>query len=259
MTNDVAPFCWYELMTTDLAAAEAFYAKVIGWTAKDSGLGSHPYTVLSIGETAVAGAMALPQPLRDAGVPPHWIAYVRVEDVDAILPRLVAAGGTVHRAPEDIPGIGRFAVVADLHGAAFCLFRESAPAPAGGAAADPYPPGRVGWHELHADDGEGAFAFYSGLFGWTETDRMDMKELGYYRLFATGGPAVGGMMTRMPMVPRAVWLFYFSVDVLDAAIERLTVAGGRTTLDPMEVPGGAWIVHALDPQGGAFALVAPKR
>jgi predicted enzyme related to lactoylglutathione lyase len=258
MTN-VAPFCWYELMTTDLAAAESFYGSVVGWRAADSGMPGFHYSILSMGETAVAGAMALPEHLLAAGVPPHWIGYVRVEDVDAMLPRLVAAGGAVHKGAEDIPGVGRFAVVADPHGAAFCLFREASPPPAREADTDPCPPGRVGWHELHAGDGEAAFAFYSALFGWTETERMDMGAMGVYRLFATGGPAVGGMMTRMPQTPRPFWLYYFGVEAIDAAIARIGAGGGTVINGPMEVPGGAWIVQAIDPQGAMFALVAPKR
>ncbi|WP_333823130.1 VOC family protein [Pinisolibacter sp.] len=259
MSETVAPFCWYELMTTDLSAAEAFYGGVVGWTAKDSGMSGFRYSIFSMGETGIAGAMALPEPLAAAGVSPHWIGYVRVEDVDAMLPRLLAAGGAVLKPAEDIPGVGRFAVVADPHGAAFCLFREASPAPARQPDADPYPRGRIGWHELHAGDGEAAFAFYAALFGWTETERMDMGPMGFYRLFATGGPAVGGMMTRMPQTPRPFWAFYFNVEAIDAAIERATAAGGSVVHGPMEVPGGAWIVQAIDPQGAIFALVAPKR
>ncbi len=260
-----APFCWYELMTSDLTAAEAFYATVIGWTAADSGMSGFRYSIFSAGETGVAGAMTLPEELCAARVPPHWIGYVRVEDVDAALPRLIAAGGSVHRPAADIPGVGRFAVVADPGGAALCLFREAMPAPARDPAEVPTgpagtcPPGRVGWHELQAHDGDAAFAFYAALFGWSEVERMDMGAMGFYRLFATGGPAVGGMMTRIPEAPRPFWLYYFGVEALDAAVDRLSAAGGRVVMGPMEVPGGAWIVQAFDPQGAMFALVAPRR
>lgn len=259
MTSTAAPFCWYELMTTDLAAAQAFYAKVVGWSTRDSGMPGFAYSLLSSGGLDVAGAMALPPHLVEAGVPPHWIGYVRVEDVDAMLPRLVAAGGSVHKPAEDIPGVGRFAVVADPHGAGFCLFREAAPMPPREPDPNPCRPGFVGWHELQAGDGDAAFAFYASLFGWTEADRHDMGPMGVYRLFATGAGAVGGMMTKVPQCPRPFWLYYFGVEALDAAIERLTAAGGRVAMGPMEVPGGAWIVQAFDPQGAMFALLAQSR
>jgi predicted enzyme related to lactoylglutathione lyase len=61
----------------------------------------------------------------------------------------------------------------------------------------------------------------------------------------------------MPAPPH--WLFYFNVPALDAAIAMVTGGGGSVINGPMEVPGGAWIVQCFDPQGAAFALVAPKR
>jgi len=265
MTTEVAPFCWYELMTDDVAASTAFYEAVVGWTAKDAGLATHPYTIFGSGEIGAAGAMTLPPEACAAGARPGWIGYIRVEDVDAALTRLVAAGGSVHKPAADIPGVGRFAVVADPHGASFCLFREAMPAPTppeggpNGGPAGTCPPGRIGWHELHAGDGEAAFAFYAALFGWSETERMDMGPMGFYRLFSTGGPAIGGMMTKMAEIPHPFWLYYIGVEAIDAAIARLTAAGGTVVMGPMEVPGGAWIVQALDPRGAMFALVAPKR
>ena len=255
--SEAAPFCWYELMTTDLPAAEAFYGAVVGWAARDSGMPGFRYALLSIGGVDIAGAMALPPHLVAAGVPPHWLGYVRVEDVDAMLARLVAAGGAVHKPAEDIPGVGRFAVVADPHGAAFCLFREAAGQNSAPAAADA--PGHIGWHELNAGDGPAAFDFYSGLFGWTKTEAMPMGELGVYQLFAAGGEAIGGMLTKMADCPMPFWLFYFNVPSLDAALDRVKAGGGRLIVEPMQVPGGSWIAQGFDPQGAIFALVAPTR
>ncbi|MDK9696416.1 MAG: VOC family protein [Siculibacillus sp.] len=255
--TDAAPFCWYELMTPDTAAAEAFYGSVIGWSAKDAGMPGLGYTIFSAGELPVAGVMALPDDLVAAGVPPHWTGYVRVEDVDAMLPRLTDAGGAIVKPAEDIPGVGRYAVVADLHGAVFCLFREAdveTPAPVA-----PMTPGHVGWHELSAGDGPSAFAFYSGLFGWTAAEAMPMGELGVYQLFAAGGAPIGGMLTKMADCPKPFWLFYFNVPALDLALERVRAGGGSVILEPMEVPGGSWIGQCLDPRGAMFAVVAPAR
>ena len=123
----------------------------------------------------------------------------------------------------------------------------------------PGTPGHVGWHELHAGDGESAFAFYSGLFGWAKGEAMDMGTMGVYQIFATGGAPCGGMMTKTPQTPAPFWLYYFNVDALDAAISRVQDAGGQIIIDPMQVPGGSWIVHGLDPQGAIFAMVGPKR
>jgi len=214
------------------------------------------YTLLSVGTTPVGGLMPIPEAARTGGARPGWNGYIAVDDVDAYAKRVKAAGGAVHRPPEDIPGVGRFSVVADPHGATFNLFKgnsdqESAPAAPGTS-------GHVGWHELHAGDGVSAFAFYSGLFGWTKAEAMDMGAMGVYQLFATGDAPCGGMMTKMPQTPAPFWLYYFNVDAVEAAMARVKDAGGQIIHGPMEVPGGSWIAHGLDPQGAIFAMVGPK-
>ena len=250
-------FVWYELMTSDAAAATRFYQSVDAWQVKVAPMPGGDYTMLSAGEIGVGGLMALPADACAAGVPPHWGGYIGVDDVDAYVKRVTAAGGKLLREAQDIPDVGRFAVVADPYGAAFMLFRGSSdqtPAPK-----VPNTPGQIGWHELHAGDGAGAFAFYSKLFGWTKGEAMDMGPQGVYQIFNTGGDTMGGMMTKMPETPQPFWLFYINVASLDAAVERVTAGGGKIFMGPMEVPGGSWIVNGTDPQGAYFALVAPKR
>ena len=250
-------FVWCELMTTDDAAATAFYSAVIGWSAKDAGAAHVRYTILSAGETGVGGLVELPKSAQDAGARPAWIGYIAADDVDAMAARVMGAGGAIHCGPDDIPGVGSFAKVTDPQGAAFTLFRPldggPAPPPAGAT------PGRVGWHELHAADREAAFAFYAGLFGWTKAEAIDMGPMGIYQLFATGGAAAGGMMTKMEAMPAPFWLYYFNVDDIDAAMTRAKGAGGQVVHGPHEVPGGSWIARCVDPQGAMFAMVAPGR
>jgi predicted enzyme related to lactoylglutathione lyase len=257
MATSPSPFIWYELMTDDTAAAEAFYRSVVGWQAKDAGMPGLAYTLLSVGDVQVGGMMALPPEALAAGARPGWIGYLAVDDADASAARIRAAGGAVHRAPEDIPGIGRFAVVTDPHGAAFIVMRPFSDAqplqPAPGT------PGHVGWHELHAGDLDSAWAFYAAQFGWTRDQAIDMGPAGTYQLFATGGPAVGGMMTKTPDMPAPMWLYYFNVDGVDAAVARVTQGGGQLLFGPEQVPGGSWIVQCTDPQGAMFALVGMRR
>jgi hypothetical protein len=66
----------------------------------------------------------------------------------------------------------------------------------------------------------------------------------------------GGMMTKPPMVPVPVWGYYFNVDTIQAAIERVKAGGGTIVNGPHQVPGGQWIVQGVDPQGANFALVS---
>jgi predicted enzyme related to lactoylglutathione lyase len=249
-------FIWYDLMTTDTRAAQAFYGKVVGWSAKDSGVAGQSYTIFSAGDAGVAGLMDIPEDARRGGVQPAWMGYIGVDDVDLWAERVQGKGGKVHRPPTDIPTVGRFAVVSDAQGAGFMLFAPIGPdqAPPNSKA-----PGHVSWRELRTLDGAKAWDYYSGLFGWTKGNAIDMGEGGLYQLFQYGGEDVGGIMKKMAHTPAPSWLFYFNVESIDAAQARVEAAGGRVCNPPMQVPGGAWILEAIDPQGADFALVAPKR
>jgi uncharacterized protein len=249
-------FVWYDQMSNDLAGSEKFYSKVVGWSLEPNTMNNQKYTLLKAGEGMVGGLMPIPEDAAKMGVRPAWMGYIAVNDVNAYADKVKAAGGAIHRPPAEIPNVGTFAVAGDPSGAGFLLFKgEGGEAP----AQDPMKPGHVGWHELHGGDPETSFAFYSGLFGWTKGETMNMGPMGTYQIFKTKGQQAGGMMKKMAQEPVSHWLYYFTVDAIDAAQERVKSAGGQVINGPMEVPGGAWIINGLDPQGAMFALVAPKR
>jgi predicted enzyme related to lactoylglutathione lyase len=258
MTASVCSFVWHDLITTDTAAAKAFYAQVFGWSMQ-AFPGENEYTVVSAGSVGVGGIMPIPAQACERGAPACWQGYIAVPDVDVWAARVQAKGGATIQPPQDIPNVGRFAVVADLHGAVFILFKANAsegamPNRPQGA------PGTVGWNELHAGSGLAAFDWYSELFGWSQVRDVDMGPMGVYRLFSTGGPdAAGGMMTKMPEAPVPFWAYYFNVETLDAAMERVKVAGGKVLNGPVEVPGPMFIANCQDPQGAWFSMVAPRR
>lgn len=118
-------FVWYELMTSDPAAATAFYEQVLAMSGADAGMPNLAYTIVSAGGSPVGGIMAIPDEARQMGARPGWLGYIGVADVDAAAARIAAAGGAIHHPAQDIAGVGRFAVVADPHGAAFMLFKGS--------------------------------------------------------------------------------------------------------------------------------------
>lgn len=246
-------FVWYELMTSDVEAAQAFYSQVVGWNMADAGMPGMRYILAKVGERQVGGVMGLPP---DVGKGPvMWFGYILVGDVDSTAERVREAGGAVHRAPTDIPGVGRFAVVADPQGAMFMLFRGSGePAPALAANA----PGSVGWHELRTRDWESAFVFYQNLFGWEKSYAHDMGPMGTYQTFSVGGAWTGGMMNSA-QAPAPEWLYYINVDDIDAAATRVVDAGGTVASGPHQVPGGNWVLAAIDPQDARFALTGGRQ
>jgi hypothetical protein len=247
-------FVWYELMTTDPEGAKKFYTDVVGWgTAPFENATGMDYTMWTKGEAPVGGVMELPEEARKGGAPPHWLGYVAVPDVDATAKKTKELGGKVLHGPEDIPEVGRFAVLADPQGAVICAFKGTQDM--AGDHKDPEP-GDVAWHELTTTDWEAALDFYSELFGWDKQQSMEMPEgMGTYQMYGLGERMLGGMYNKtadMPFPPN--WLYYVSTPDVDAAAKKIEKKGGKILTGPMDVPGGGRIVVAQDPQGAAFAL-----
>ena len=246
-------FIWYELMTTDMKAAQAFYSEVIGWEVEPFEGAPMPYTLWKVAEQSVGGCMVLPEEARAAGALPHWEGYVQVEDVDAIVRQAEALGGKCVAPASDIPEVGRFATVADPQGAMLSVFK---PAREGEMTVpDPLRPGDFSWHELATTDHSAGFGFYSALFGWELLEDMEMGEGMIYRLYGFGEEQLGGMYTQ-PAETKGPpgWLYYLKVEDVDAAVARIEASGGKVVMGPHEVPGGSRVAQALDPLGATFAV-----
>jgi predicted enzyme related to lactoylglutathione lyase len=254
MTTNPSGFIWYELMTTDVEAAARFYGEVVGWSVSPSGAPGKDYRIWSIAGEAVGGLLSIDAEGHAKDMPPVWFSYLHAADVDGSAAAIQAAGGGVHLPPWDIPGVGRMALVADPQGAAFYVMAPIGIGPS--TAFAPGRPGHGGWHELHTTDWRSALDFYAARFGWAPSDAVDMGAMGTYQLFKADGDALGGMMNSAAF-SRPLWLYYFNVDDIHAAKTRVEMAGGTILAGPHEVPSGNWILQARDPQGAAFALIAP--
>ena len=256
MPRPPSHFVWYELITSDVDAAERFYGAVIGWKSQNSGTPGMDYRQWTASGTPVGGLMTIPPEAAANGMRPCWMGYLNVTDLDASVADMQKAGGIQRMPSMDIPGVGRIAVLTDPQGAGFYLIQ-----PAMEGTSTVFSPGKTGhggWHELHTTDWQAALAFYSTQFGWAKTDALDMGPMGTYLLFNAGGDAIGGMMNS-PNFPHPAWLYYFNVEDIRTAKTRVEAAGGTILMGPQEVPGGMWILQALDPQGAMFALLAPAK
>jgi len=112
--------CWNELMTHDGEAAKTFYTSLFGWTAKTS----PEYTEWHDGDKARGGMLVMDDE-RFKGVPPFWMPYFMVDDVDATVEKAKSLGAQLHHGPMDIPNVGRFAVIGDPQHASFALFKPA--------------------------------------------------------------------------------------------------------------------------------------
>ncbi len=246
---------WYELMTTDMKAAAKFYTAVIGWTTTPFDGAGIPYTMFNRApDTPVGGVLNRP---ADVDAPPFWAMYVGVPALEDAVAHVTRLGGRSVSPVVEVPDIGRMQLVADPQGAVVYLYEPaSADQPAEAAATI----GDGSWHELMTTDAPAAMAFYGEVFGWKPTESMDMGEMGAYHMFGRHLGSLGGMMNKPPEMAAApsAWAIYFHVPAINEAVARVTAAGGQILNGPMEVPGGDWVVNAVDPQGAAFSLHAKK-
>ncbi len=249
-------FVWYELSTSDPAAAQRFYTQIIGWGTQDfeETDSDAVYTMWKNGETPVGGVWPLPAELASQGVPPNWLPYISTDDVDETVAEATQLGGRVVLPPKDIPNMGRFAMLADPQGAMFAIYRSAQDLP------EPEFNPQIGegsWLELTTTDHVAAFDFYSKLLGWEKQTEMDMGGGAMYLMYGRiGGPMLGGMWTwnkpEHTMPPN--WMIYFKVASADETAERIKQLGGQILNGPMEVPGGDRVAQAMDPQGAAFGV-----
>jgi hypothetical protein len=259
MTTTVSPLLgrpvWYELMTTDPAAAETFYRKVIGWTSAPFEGAPDPYTIFTRqGGVQVAGLMKTPDGMN---MPPFWAMYVAVPRLEDAVAHITRLGGSALSPVIDVPTVGRLQMMKDPQGAAFYIMQ---PTPAGERPEGAPEVGEASWHELMTTDAPAALKFYSEVFAWQPSEAMDMGPMGKYHMFNRPHGMIGGMMNTPPEMAHVPphWMIYFRVPDINAAVERIKANGGQILNGPMEVPGGDWVVNAMDPQGAAFSLHARK-
>jgi len=246
---------WFELMTTDMGAAVPFYETVIGWTSAPFEGSPQPYTMfIRSGEVPVAGLMTRPDEVK---APPFWAMYVGVPSLEDAAAHVKRLGGRECSPVIDVPTVGRMQMMTDPQGAAFYIYEPSS------AEQRPEGPAEVGecsWIELMTTDAPAALGFYTEIFGWQPSEAMDMGAMGKYQMFNRPHGMIGGMMNKPPEMTHVPpnWQIYFRVPDIPSAVERIKANGGQILNGPMEVPGGDWIVNAMDPQGAAFSLHARK-
>jgi len=247
-------FVWHDLMTSDIPAAVAYYGKVVGW--KTQAFDAN-YLMWAAKTGSLGGLGALPPGHNMA----HWLSYVATDDINATLQLAQKRGGKVIKPVTDISNGGKYAVLADPQGAVFGVHwsPESASQAAPSAPTSVPPLGTFSWLELATTDYQAAFDFYHALFGWEKIEAHDMGELGIYFIYGKHGRPYGGMFTVPPSMPMPpAWCGYVQVADAKKTAKVIAKAGGKVINGPMQVPGGSWIVQAIDPQGALHAVVSSQ-
>ena len=121
ITGDPGAFCWADLVTADPARAKQFYSGLFGWQIVTGEHDTSGYLHIKNGEKFIGGI----PPARGPKMPPHWMSYFCVNDVDSAASKAQGLGAKVYAPPMTIEGAGRMAVLADPQGAVFALFKSS--------------------------------------------------------------------------------------------------------------------------------------
>lgn len=243
---------WADCGTTDLGAAETFYAEVFGWKAERiTASDGEMYSVQRLNGQRVAGLYELGQELLDLGVPPHWAVYFEVRDVAEALDKVRVAGGSVVSGPTEEAGVGTFAAIRDTIGAHARLW-QSAPEQGGEVFNEP---GAMAWTELFADDPDKAKAFYQSVLE-VEPETI-MAGPNPYTLLKVEGQPLAGILPRRPDMPEgpAAWDIYFDVADVDETAKTVIAAGGKVIAEPFDLPVGARMAVLQDPQGAVFEVI----
>jgi len=240
-------FNWVDLTTTDQEGAKAFYSGLFGWEADDIPTPMGPmYTMFRIQGNNVAGGGPMPPDMQ--GMLPYWMSYVKHDDVDAVVTKVVAAGGTVPMPAMDVMEEGRMALIQDPTGAMVGVWQPKNHIGAQLVNMD----NTLVWNELQTRDAKTAAAFYGTVFGWTHSQDGS----GYY-VFATDGRAQAGMMEMGdswgPMPPS--WSAYFMVADIQATVAKAQALGGKIFVPPTQAGEMGTFAVIQDPQGAVFTAM----
>ncbi len=240
-------FVWHEIMTPDVEATKKFYGELLGWTYDEMPMQSGDmYTILKKGEKGMGGIMSLSS-IQKEGIPPHWMGYVSSPNVDEAAAAARSNGGTVPMGPQDLPGVGRMAVIIDPHNAATSSWK--------GTQGDPEPAEQPGvgtfcWDELASSDIDTSAVFYQKVYGWTKSEFEGGGETWVFK--AGERPVASLRKTPEGMPPH--WLCYVVVEDLAASRDKVTEFGGKILVPSIEVPTVGTLSIIIDNVGAMIGL-----
>ena len=254
-TTSTGAFIWNELATRDITAAVPFYTQLFGWGSEEQPMpGDMPgnYVLFRLGDVDIAGGYQMEGEMFE-GVPPHWTAYVSVDDVDATIAAAEAGGGKTLWPALDVPGIGRMGSFTDPTGASLAVFKmgDKEERPDLGAAH-----GSLCWNELITNDTALAAKFYGTVFGWVADHKGDHSPMPYTE-WKVGNKSVGGMLQIDPAwgsVPPH-WAVYVSVENCDATVANAVELGAEVKAPAMDVPEVGRFACLADPTGTVFSVI----
>ena len=243
-------FTWADAVSTDQAKSRTFYAGLMGWQPDEVPMGDGmTYTMFKQDGENICGLGPMMADQQAQGTPSYWNNYVAVDDVDSIVSKITAAGGTVIMPPMDVFDSGRMLVIQDPTGAMLGLWQARNHHGSGLVNI----PGAVTWNELTTPNPQQAMDFYRQVFGWSY-EKMDGVE--YYTVSNKGRPN-GGIMPPaegMEAMPPN-WAVYFSIENIDETVTRAAQLGGKVLTPVMDAGGIGRFAFIADPTGAVAGFI----
>ena len=227
-------FCWFDLMSTDVLAAGAFYHGLFGWDVRAH---NPTYAVIHDRHGRMLGGLMAASPGGSSG----WLTYVTTDALDDTIARIGAGGGTILRRHRQA-GVGELAVFQDPRGATLATVQLAFERPYPRDKSEPH----IGWSELHSDALDADAAFYVGVFGWAEQRSGDHV--------LVGDQHAGSLRPRESGVP-AGWIPYVNVWQLDPCILRAEAIGATVLVPPRDLAGVGRYTFFRDPVGACIAVM----
>jgi predicted enzyme related to lactoylglutathione lyase len=247
---------WYALETSSIEKSKAFWSELLGWTMESNEMAGMKYELVkSSGKDVASLEVAAGKKAKS-----RWIPYVSVPDVDAAVKAVEENKGTVVKPAQDVPQIGRFAVVSDPNGAVFALFK-------GERSDDPdtkAPPqaGTFLWNELWTRNKKAhaaSLAFYPAVIGYT-TSQMQMgegkKKIAYDMLSFSEVPRAG-VNAASPASLGGQWLPWVAVDDVDAIVAKTRTLKGKVLQKPHDIPTVGRVAVVADTTGAPLGIIRP--
>jgi hypothetical protein len=245
-------FCWPELGTTEPEGAKRFYGELFGWQTRELPMqGGGSYIMWQLQGKDIGAMYQLMSEQVAQGVPPHWMSYIAVDDLDPILSGVTRLGGKVHMGPYEIGDAGRMAIIEDPQGAMVAFWQGLRHKGAQLINQE----GTFCWNELATRDAKAAETFYCELLGWTA--RTEKMEMGNYTTFMNGDQLAGGLiqMTEEWGDIPPHWMIYFSVKDTDSQCDKIKSLGGVVCVEPFDIPEVGRFAVINDPQGAVFSII----
>ncbi|MCL4180174.1 MAG: VOC family protein [Verrucomicrobia bacterium] len=241
-------FVWADLVTDDLARAQAFYGGLFRWSFRDYG----GYLIAANDERPLCGMFQRPRPEGKPEAKPRWIGFVSVPNVKRAADYVSNAGGKVLAAPAKFPKRGEQAIFADSEGALFGVIKSSSGDPEDFLAE----PGDWIWMQLLSRDGRQAAEFYRGIGNYEIIENSTADRLSDFVL-ASDGYARATVRTipvdRDKVVP--VWLPFVRVRSMSESLAKASQLGGQVLLPPSAELREGKVAVIADPTGAALGLL----